>query len=311
MPLHVFLGDFFSNFLNLDTIFIRTIPVFITKPGALTLAFNEGRRKSFIQPIKLYLLMSLFYFFVFALVIPQNMLDKTLMGTAGSFNIGMDGRLAEIRKELADDEQVAFDSLVNKGALDAIQKIWPEVSDSLSAERTDWKELKFLAIDPSVSDEEFQQAYAKSRFYFDLDFSISKIRGFIANSNVFINGVARNLPIMMFFILPFFALILQLLYIRRDYYYVEHLIHGLHLHAFAYFIYGLAICWTFIDDYYAMQVFGWSFIIVTLYAYFSLKKVYAQPWFKTLLKFLFLGLIYVFFLLLGFILEIYVTLLLF
>ncbi|MGY6523547.1 MAG: DUF3667 domain-containing protein [Mongoliitalea sp.] len=310
MPLVVFIEDFFSTFLNFDTIFLRTAPAFITKPGALTLAFNEGRRKHYIQPIKLYLLMSLFYFFVFGLVIPGNLLDQALMNTVGSFTAGVDGRLAEIRKNLSAQEQLEFDSLINKGALQTIQEIWPQVTDSLNQERVDWRELKLLAIDPDVSDEDFQTAYAKSKFYFDFNFTTSKIRAFIANSNVFINGVARNLPVMMFFILPFFALILQLLYVRGDFYFVEHLIHGLHLHAFAYFLYGLAISWGFIVDHYNEQVLGWAFILVSIYAYFSMKKVYGQGWFKTLLKFLTLGSFYLLFLLLGLIVEIYITLLL-
>ncbi|UJP64705.1 DUF3667 domain-containing protein [Mongoliitalea daihaiensis] len=310
MPIFVFLEDFFSTFLNFDTIFIRTVPAFITKPGALTLAFNEGRRRHFIQPIKLYLLMSLFYFFVFGLLIPKDVLDQAMMGSREGSPISMNGQFAEIRENLSEAERVEFDSLINKGALESVQTIWPQLAESINEQRVDWKELKFLAIDPLVSDEEFEEVFINSRFHLQHNLSISKIRAFIANSSFFINGVARNLPVMMFFILPFFALILQLLYVRGGFYFVEHLIHGLHLHAFAYFLYGLAISWGFVVDQYSEQVLGWSFILVSIYAYFSMKKVYGQGWFKTLVKFLFLGLFYLLFLLLGLILEVYITLLL-
>jgi hypothetical protein len=310
MPLLVFIEDFFSTFLNFDTIFIRTLPAFVSKPGTLTLAFNEGRRKYFIQPIKLYLLMSLFYFFVFGLVIPKNVLDQTMMGMSDDLQIQMNGQLATIRENLADSEKADFDSLISTGKIEILQKNWPQVKESLGDHRVDWRKLKFLAIDPSVSDETFEKAFKESKFHIQHNLSIAKIRSFIANSSFFISGVAQNLPIMMFFILPFFALILQLVYVRGSYYFVEHLVHGLHLHAFAYFIYGLAISWSFIVEHYGEHVLAWSFILVSIYAYFSMKKVYGQGWFKTLLKFLFLGFFYGFFLLLGLVIEIYLTLIL-
>ena len=46
----------------------------------------------------------------------------------------------------------------------------------------------------------------------------------------FISKLSITLLVMM----PFLALILKLLYFRRDYYYVEHLVFALHFHAFAF-----------------------------------------------------------------------------
>lgn len=310
MPILVFIEDFFSTFLNFDTIFIRTLPAFITKPGTLTLVFNEGRRRYYIQPIKLYLLMSLFYFFVFGLVIPKNVLDQTMMGVSEDVQIQLNGRLAVIRENLSESDKADFDSLVNAGGVESLQTKWPQVMESFGEHKVDWRKLKFLAIDPSVSDEAFEKAFKESKFNVQHNLGIAKIRSFISNSSFFINGVAQNLPVMMFFILPFFALILQLLYLRGSYYFVEHLVHGLHLHAFAYFLYGFAITWSFIAEQYASHVLSWSFILVSVYAYFSMKKVYGQGWFKTFIKFLSLGFFYVFCLLLGLVVEIYVTLLL-
>lgn len=311
MPLRVFLGDFFSSFLNFDAVFFRTVPVFLARPGLLTLAFNGGRRKSYIHPIKLYLLMSLFYFFVFGLVVPRNALDVTVMSTEGKLTPEAERRLAEIRVSLSEEELVEFDSVVNKGVIQTVKQLWPQSADVLGEEQLDWRTLKLMAIDPSVSDEEFEEVYAGYRYHIGTKFSTSKIRAFIANSGLFISGVARNLPIMMFFLLPFFALILQLLYVRGSFYFVEHLIHGLHLHSFAYLIYGVAISWDFWIDHYSEQVLAIAFLLVSSYAYFSMKKVYEQGKFKTLIKFLLLGTCYLLFLLLGLIIEVYVTLLLF
>ena len=166
-------------------------------------------------------------------------------------------------------------------------------------------------MDPNVSDAEFGESIENRIIHMEGFIDIRKQRFFIANSNLFISGVARNLPVMMFLLLPFFALILYLLQFRRGNFFVEHLIHGLHLHSFAYFIYGMAILLLVIFKGLTSSIVLWSFVLVSVYAYFSFKRVYHQGWGKTFFKFFLLGFVYLFILLLGFISEIYITLLLF
>jgi hypothetical protein len=116
----------------------------------------------------------------------------------------------------------------------------------------------------------------------------------------------RNLPLMMFFFLPIFALILLMLFYKKRYY-IEHIIHGLHLHAFAYFIYGLAIL--------LISLFsggeGWiiflSFIWVSFYTLFSIKRLYQNSWGKSLLKFFILGFFYFILLSFGSLFELYIS----
>lgn len=74
----LFLSDFFSNYINFDSTFFRTLPLLLLRPGKLTKEFNDGRRRKFIHPIRLYLIFSLFYFFIFGLIIPKNLLDLYL-----------------------------------------------------------------------------------------------------------------------------------------------------------------------------------------------------------------------------------------
>lgn len=49
----------------------------------------------------------------------------------------------------------------------------------------------------------------------------------------------RNIPKVVFFVMPFLALILKLFY--RKYYYIEHLIHSLHIHSFAFLILSISL----------------------------------------------------------------------
>ena len=58
--------DIISNYFNLDTRFGRAIIPFLFKPGSLTVDFNLGHRLKYMHPLKLYIMMSLIYFFVFS-----------------------------------------------------------------------------------------------------------------------------------------------------------------------------------------------------------------------------------------------------
>lgn len=71
MDLRYFIAEFFNDYFSVDSKFFRTIYLLVLKPGRLTVAFCEGKRVSFIQPFRLYLLISFSYFFLLALTVDQ------------------------------------------------------------------------------------------------------------------------------------------------------------------------------------------------------------------------------------------------
>lgn len=122
--------------------------------------------------------------------------------------------------------------------------------------------------------------------------------------------VTKNFSLMMFLMLPVFALILKVLYIRRKILYINHLVHTIHIHSFAFLVYGLSIAVIiyFFDNYWVSII---AVLLVTIYNYFSFKTVYNQNHKKTLLKFFFTGLIYSFFMLVAFLIELFLSFLIF
>jgi len=184
-----------------------------------------------------------------------------------------------------------------------------KISDSTKKSNS-WKELRFLSIDPAVNEEEFSQALVNSPYFFDLDLTVEKKRAFIANSNLFVTQVAKNLPVMMLILLPVFAFFVHLLFAKRSVFYLENLILGFHLHAFAYALYGIVILLSFFDGFTSAWFVIGAFVLVTTYAYLSLIKIYQQHWFKTLIKFWVLGGLYLFVLAFGMAAELYLSLIL-
>jgi hypothetical protein len=116
-----------------------------------------------------------------------------------------------------------------------------------------------------------------------------------AEGQIVISQLLKNLPIMMLFTLPIFALLLKLLYLRRNQYYITHLVHALHIHSFAYLVYGLifvaAMYWLPSGSAGSLAI-GFGVLVVTGHSYFSFLNVYQQGWFKSLIKFLVVGAAY-------------------
>ena len=93
-------------------------------------------------------------------------------------------------------------------------------------------------------------------------------------------------PQTMFLLLPLFAGILKLLYIRRRRLYVEHFVFALHLHAFVFLTFAAQVV---ID---LPVVEALAALWTAVYAYLAMHRVYGQGWFRTAVKYVLLGFTY-------------------
>ena len=88
---------------------------------------------------------------------------------------------------------------------------------------------------------------------------------------------------MIFLLLPVFALILKLLYIRRDFFYSEHLIFSVFFYDFLYLAGIIGLLFSMVDWLEWLQV---VIILLTLfYLYKAMRNVYGQSRRKTIVKF--------------------------
>ena len=107
------------------------------------------------------------------------------------------------------------------------------------------------------------------------------------SKSAFVAALLGDIPKMMFFLLPAFAVALKLLYLRRKRLYVEHLIFLLHVHAFAFLL--LAPLMLIHPDWLLVLVS----LILPVYVYAAMRVVYKQGWVKTFIKFTLLAFGYV------------------
>lgn len=98
----------------------------------------------------------------------------------------------------------------------------------------------------------------------------------------FLQEAIGNLPIAMFFLLPVFAMILALCYLRRKRFFVEHLVFGMHIHTFAFLMLAAALLVPGEATGNWVKLF---FVVVSpFYVPIAMRRFYGEGWGWTLVK---------------------------
>jgi hypothetical protein len=117
-----------------------------------------------------------------------------------------------------------------------------------------------------------------------------------ARAKLFLETLRSNIPAMMLCCIPLFAFILKILYIRKGRYYVEHLVYALHIHTFLYvsvIITSLAVMGANrLSATLGGLITAVLVCVIVVQIFLSIRRVYQQGWFMTMLKFLFGGFVY-------------------
>ena len=83
--------EFVDNYLGIDSKMAHSAVPFLIRPGNLTNRFQEGKVKHFIHPVRLYFVMSLFYFFTISYLLSgidlRSIQDDDQINFGGDMNI--------------------------------------------------------------------------------------------------------------------------------------------------------------------------------------------------------------------------------
>lgn len=345
----VLIKEFIDNYLGIDSKMAHSFLPFLLRPGSLTNRFQEGKIKHFIHPIRLYLVMSIFYFFTISYLLSGVNFTSLEQNAKSSISAELDDlvksdRLSQLadsvkvnfvpdslRDEFSDTEtfQALFDSISGKYGSDFGSNLNIDLTDvKLPGEEKEpyYERMHRLARDVRISDQAFIDSLGgnngSNNFNFFGDSSTahlkSQVRKVFKNDEGFKGFMLGNLPLMMFILIPLFAGVLKLIYVRRKHLYIKHVVHALHVHSFAYLMYALCLLVIFKVvtegnfpnwDIEAIRgvLSGIFFIGVSTYVYASFLKVYGQGWFKTLIKFNIVGFVYSIFLYIFFFVEVFIS----
>ncbi len=359
VPLKLFFHDILGDYFTFDSRFFRSFIPLLRKPGHLTNEYNSGRRVSYILPLRLYLFVTILFFFIISLQgkiglsnleppaeenqivqkdsiqtiftkydeqIPEDVQASLISDIDSKYKLTK--KKLEIKFSAGDSLNLLlsdFDSTISESARNALSlemmnsfKFYPKKGRRNKGD--DKKALKKILENSELSAkaEKTDQLFESidSRFRFKKRSSKAEGRSFLIggpNTGITVDGtpvdsleagiqksfllkanalakkgaeggrlfwqeVLNQIPKVMFLILPIFALILKVLYIRKKIYYINHLIFSLHAHTilFLYLLFAILFPkWYVITP----VVFG-----IWVHLFFSMRNVYKQSRFMTMLK---------------------------
>jgi hypothetical protein len=262
-------GDVTHSLLHLDSRVWRTVRLLVLRPGELTREFIAGRHQQYIPPFRLYLAVSILFFALTA-----------LLPDSDSFSVDSSG-----------------DTVFAPVSVQMPDELEKEIAGDLGKEGIDLEQLKKSAGEPGSCT---ITIFNDPRFD-DLEKALERAcRQMRQDGGArFAEHFAAAAPKLMFLFLPLMAAVMLLFYWRPRRLYAEHLVLFLHNHAFAFLLIGVS---TILDAIMGLKlpfvgVLGFVnfllYIYLFWYVYKSMRVVYGEGRFKTLLKYFTIATIYV------------------
>lgn len=308
-------SHFFKDITHFDGKFFITLKYLLIKPGFVSKEYTIGRRASYVNPIRMYIFTSAFFFLIFftlfkvdnnTIVKDPTVNKKTLAQIEAMDSLAFDAFTKSINKEEGRGEvpmtkagfKTYFDTSIVRGVI--------------SFTNTDFKTK--AAYDSALKEGKRKDGWLKRQLVYK-EIELNKKygndigQGFKDYSNILLH----SLPQMFFILLPLFALILKLLYTRRrDYFYVDHAIFSIHFYIFSFIILLVLFGLGKLNEWLGWGVISFLEIILTLgiffYLYKAMRNFYKQRRAKTVIKFLVLCLSLLFTFLLLFLFFIFFSL---
>jgi len=292
--------DVLDSFLSWDSKFFATIGWLIVRPWHLTNQFLAGRRVRYVHPLRLYLLVSILFFFVINYWAKSIHVDPSKISAEDRAEIATDLDKENLSPEMKARVQRALDAKPLTQA-EAQTSPSPEAAATPQSAATaspppamsptpsgDFGPLVQFDKPPSDPFEKWLEQRAKEK----MGEHGSKMALFIAT-------LFRNLPYMMLCCIPLFAFVLKVLYVRKRIFYIDHLVYALHIHSFAYLAIMLIVLITIglsrsIPGVFAGWIIAVLWITFAAQVFLSIRRVYRQGWFFTVLKFFLGGIAYLF-----------------
>jgi hypothetical protein len=302
--------EFVKDIVSFDSRILRTARALLLRPGELPTAFREGRTQPYVPSVRLYLFVSLLFFlFLTATGLALMQFDLRVQRTV--FSHDAQGRVYKTvgsERTLMEDFVADKDGKVSVKAGSANIKLDDDmIADGKSTTYNIYSTVQFFQR-PNHVKPNLPPGIAKTLD--DLRAEAAKKE----NSNNWIVRVASNLvtiletdpaalngpltawiPRVLFVLLPLFAGLLALFYVRqrRDFLYVDHLVFSLTMHSFTFVLLIAAAVLAQVMGGTWVALLTWT--LLSLYFFLSLRFFYRQSWRMTLVKFVGISFVYAIF----------------
>ncbi|WP_373056598.1 DUF3667 domain-containing protein [Zunongwangia sp. H14] len=298
-----FFSEFFSGIFAYDSRFQRTLKALLFQPGKISKDYIQGRRMRYANPFRFYLSASIIFFLIMGF---SSSLDEVSFAndrdairkeltqmpkdSLNQINENLKILPALKDKELRLDPEAPQPTQENSYADVYIPEedmdtmgFWNRNTEKLNIFYEFHKETRIVNSEKALDSLHFTKTTTNEWLY-KKAVSFNRI---YENPSIFVNYFISKLPFIIFFYLPVFALFMWLLYVRRPFNYMEHLIFAFHVQTTFFVLFSLAL----IFDYFISGDWGTTIAITVFVAYLykALRKFYNQGRVKTVLKFIILS----------------------
>ncbi len=284
---------FIFDVFHFDGKFFDTVKYLLIRPGFIPRQFVAGKRISYLDPIRMYLFTSAVFFLVFFSAKDFGKdLSSSTMTRAERFEFAvMHSGDSNYRNQL----QYVMDTNYRINLVNPEARKKSDTSFPVRLHNKDYRMEVFKSSDKlSVHfgnnwlEKKFQQAFYSANEKYDGDDR--------AIMRSFIDTLLHKLPYLLFFSLPFFALFLKLLYVRRkEFYYSDHAVFTLYHYIFSFLLLLFLMLSGKLENVSGWKLFSYINVLLFIwggvYLYMSMRRFYGQGRRKTLGKFLLLNLL--------------------
>ncbi|MEM8769286.1 MAG: DUF3667 domain-containing protein [Pseudomonadota bacterium] len=270
------MSELISEAFEVDSRLVRTLKLLLFKPGELAAEFSRNRRASYVSPIRLYLFVSILFFFFLSLNadVEQTAEERVTI-------------VAEA-EAMEDTDTKVLRSRLGAERLRRVEEILARPDGSLSR-------LLLLQLAQGIEGRDSESLDEGEVFI------LRELIDALYEPGSVISQFADNLAIGMFFMLPIYALLLKLFYFSQHRFYVETLVFSTHLHSFAFlvltttFLFGnpTGIVWVDAASEFLESALS---LWIAVYHYLALRRYFGGGHVSTLFKYT--GLVFLYFVLL-------------
>ena len=274
---------FFNDITHFDGKFFQSLNIFLTRPGFLSREYVNGKRASYLNPVRMYVFTSAIFFLIFFSFLQR---DEPV-------NVKINGKTLDQIKQMDSATFAAFAADMNTGGKPLTKEQF--YSTGLQLGDVNFKSRK--EYDSALASGRRKDNWITRQFIYKLTDINERYKTKDQFLSAFTHQLTHSTPQMLFISLPLLALILKLLYVRRkQFYYVSHGIFAIHLYIFVFIdllvIFGLSKINRGVDSQVLRDVSGVLISGIFVYQYLAMKNFYRQGWAKTFLKFCLLNIIF-------------------
>ena len=291
---------------EVDARILQTLKLLLFKPGSLSAEFSRNRRARYMSPIRLYLFTSFVFFLVLSFALPDSVYDDSVVAMGSDSaevspsQVVSDAELAALKAALRPEQGHRVDDILARPEASPSRSFLPMLA-RLVAHRDPFGP-DFGTADDSLPSRAVPTTGPPG---FLMRAFVTSMVDLLHDPDVFIQRMVGNMPIAMFFLLPFLALALKICYFRKRRYLIEHLVFAIHVQTFIFLALGAALLMP------GGALGNWArlFLIVASEVYYlvALRRFYGDGWIRTLIKGFVVEWLYLWVLLPGFLVVLFLT----